>query len=134
MLRGCLVYVFKQQFLVFKQHFTHSNALFHPHIFPQIFLNNNFQFLNTHTKQVLMLLQNSCRWTLYVKAVLWFKFIQSSFHWLQLILRILGFHFPLVACILICIKLSFDSISGSRNQHTFILFCEMHAFILSSQD
>ena len=49
--RGCLVYVFKQQFLVFKQHFTHFNALFHPHVFPQIFLNNNFQFLNTHTKQ-----------------------------------------------------------------------------------
>ena len=49
--RARLVYVFKQQFLVFKQHFTHSNALFHPHVFPQIFLNNNFQFLNTHTKQ-----------------------------------------------------------------------------------
>ena len=49
--RGCLVYVFKQQFLVFKQHFTHSNVLFHPHVFPQMFLNNNFQFLNTHTKQ-----------------------------------------------------------------------------------
>ena len=52
-LRGCLVYVFKQQFLVFKQHFTHFNALFHPHVFPQMFLNNNFQFLNTHTKQAL---------------------------------------------------------------------------------
>ena len=54
-IRGCLVYVFKQQFLVFKQHFTHFNALFHPHVFPQIFLNNNFQFLNTHTKQALRL-------------------------------------------------------------------------------
>ena len=49
--RGCLVYVFKQQFSVFKQHFTHFNALFHPHVFPQMFLNNNFQFLNTHTKR-----------------------------------------------------------------------------------
>ena len=49
--RGCLVYVFKQQFSVFKQHFTYFNALFHPHVFPQIFLNNNFQFLNTHTKR-----------------------------------------------------------------------------------
>ena len=37
-------------FSVFKQHFTHFNALFYPHVFPQMFLNNNFQFLNTHTK------------------------------------------------------------------------------------
>ena len=49
--RGCLVSDFKPPFSVFKQHFTHFNALFHPHIFPQIFLNNNFQFLNTHTKR-----------------------------------------------------------------------------------
>ena len=54
-LRGCLVYIFKQQFSVFKQHFTHFNALFHPHVFPQMFLNNNFQFLNTYTKQALNL-------------------------------------------------------------------------------
>ena len=52
-LRGCLVCVFKQQFSVFKQHFTYFNTLFHPHVFPQIFLNNNFQFLNTHTKRAL---------------------------------------------------------------------------------
>ena len=51
--RGCLVCIFKQLFLVFKQHFTHFNTFFHPHIFPQIFLNNNFQFLNTHTKRAL---------------------------------------------------------------------------------
>ena len=53
MFRGCLVCVFKQLFSVFKQHFTHFNTLFHPHVFPQIFLNNNFQFLNTHTKRAL---------------------------------------------------------------------------------
>ena len=53
---GCLVYVFKQQFSVFKQYFTHFNALFHPHVFPQMFLNNNFQFLNTHTKRALNIL------------------------------------------------------------------------------
>ena len=52
-LRGCLVCVFKQPFSVFKQHFTHFNILFHPHVFPQMFLNNNFQFLNTHTKRAL---------------------------------------------------------------------------------
>ena len=51
--RGCLVCVFKQSFSVFKQYFTHFNTLFHPHIFSQILLNNNFQFLNTHTKRVL---------------------------------------------------------------------------------
>ena len=55
MLRGCLVCVFKQPFSVFKQHFTHFNTLFHPHVLPQIFLNNNFQFLNTHTKRALSL-------------------------------------------------------------------------------
>ena len=53
MLRGCLVCVFKQHFSVFKQHFTHFNALLYPHVFPQIFSNNNFQFLNTCTKQTL---------------------------------------------------------------------------------
>ena len=52
-LRGCLVCVFKQSFSIFKQHFTHFNTLFHPHVFSQIFLNNNFQFLNTRTKRVL---------------------------------------------------------------------------------
>ena len=54
-LRGCLVCVFKQSFSVFKQYFTHFNTLFHPHVFPQIFLNNNFQFLNTRTKRTLSL-------------------------------------------------------------------------------
>ena len=33
-LLGCLICVFKQPFLVFKQHFTHFNTLFHPHVFP----------------------------------------------------------------------------------------------------
>ena len=45
--------VSKQQFLVFKQYFTYFKTLFHPHVFSQIFLNNNFQFLNTHTKRAL---------------------------------------------------------------------------------
>ena len=54
-LRGCLVCVFKQQFSVSKQHFTHFNIFFHPHVFSQMFLNNNFQFLNTHTKRTLRL-------------------------------------------------------------------------------
>ena len=45
--------VFKQQFSVFKQHFTFFNTLFHPHVFLQKFLNNNFQFLNTCTKRAL---------------------------------------------------------------------------------
>ena len=49
--RGCLVSIFKQQFSVFKQHFTYFNTLFHPHVFSQKFLNNNFQFLNTCTKR-----------------------------------------------------------------------------------
>ena len=42
--------VFKQTFSVFKQHFIHFQTLFHPHVFPQMFSNNNFQFLNTYTK------------------------------------------------------------------------------------
>ena len=48
---GCLVSDFKPPFSVFKQHLTHFNALFHPHIFSKIFLNDNFQFLNTYTKR-----------------------------------------------------------------------------------
>ena len=52
-LRGCLVCVFKQPFSVFKQHFTHFNTFFHPHVFSQMFLNNKFQFLNIHTKRAL---------------------------------------------------------------------------------
>ena len=53
--RGCLASVFKQQFLVFKQYFTYFHTLFHLHVFSQKFLNNNFQFLNTCTKQALKL-------------------------------------------------------------------------------
>ena len=48
-----MVCVFKQPFLVFKQYFTYFNALFHPHVFPQMFSNNNFHFLNTYTKWIL---------------------------------------------------------------------------------
>ena len=54
-LRECLVCVFKQLFSVFKQYFTHFHVLFHPHVFLQIFSNNNFQFLNTYTKRALRL-------------------------------------------------------------------------------
>ena len=53
LLWGCLVCDFKQSFSVFKQHFTHFNVLFHPHVFSQMFSNNNFQFLNTYTKRPL---------------------------------------------------------------------------------
>ena len=45
--------VFKQQFLVFKQHFTYFYIFFHPFIFSQKLLNNNFQFLNKYTKRIL---------------------------------------------------------------------------------
>ena len=51
--RGCWVSVSKQQCSVFKQHFTYLHTLFHPHVFPQKILNNNFQFLNTSTKRAL---------------------------------------------------------------------------------
>ena len=50
--RECLICIFKQQFLFFKQHFTYFHTLFHLHVFSQMFANNNFQFLNTWTKQV----------------------------------------------------------------------------------
>ena len=58
--RGCLVCIFKQPFLVFKQYFTHFSALFHPHVFPQMFSNNNFQFLNTCTKRALSMFKWLC--------------------------------------------------------------------------
>ena len=48
-----MVYVFKQLFLIFKQYFTYFYVLFHPHVFSQMFSNNNFQFLNTYTKRAL---------------------------------------------------------------------------------
>ena len=51
--RKCLVCVFKQSFLIFKQYFTHFHTLFHPHVYLQMFSNNNFQFLNTCTKRAL---------------------------------------------------------------------------------
>ena len=54
--RGCLVCVFKQQFSIFKQYFIHFYILFYPHVFSQIFSNNNFQFLNTYTKRTKCLL------------------------------------------------------------------------------
>ena len=34
---GCLISVSKQQFSVFKQHFTYFHTLFHSHVFPQKF-------------------------------------------------------------------------------------------------
>ena len=32
-LRGCLIHVLKQQFLVFKQYYTYFYTFFNPHIF-----------------------------------------------------------------------------------------------------
>ena len=52
--REYLVCVFKQSFSDFKQYFTYFYILFYPHVFSQIFSNNNFQFLNTCTKQTLI--------------------------------------------------------------------------------
>ena len=52
-IKGCLICIFKQLFSVFKQHFTYFHTFFHLYVFSQIFLNNNFQFLNTYTKQAL---------------------------------------------------------------------------------
>ena len=48
--RECLVCIFKQLFSFFKQHFIFFHTLFYSHVFSQMFLNNNFQFLNTCTK------------------------------------------------------------------------------------
>ena len=38
-----------------KQYYTYFHILFHLHTFLQMFLNNNFQFLNTYTKRALYL-------------------------------------------------------------------------------
>ena len=51
--KGCLVCIFKQPFSVFKQHFRYFHTFFHPHVFPPMFLNNNFQVLNTCIKRIL---------------------------------------------------------------------------------
>ena len=67
---GYLVCVFKQQFSVFKQHFTYFHTLFHSHVFLQMFSNNNFQFLNTCTKRTEGILQTadiSCSTSAFLK-------------------------------------------------------------------
>ena len=47
---GGVWFVFSNNyFSVFKQYFTYFHTLFHPHVFLQIFSNNNFQFLKTCT-------------------------------------------------------------------------------------
>ena len=74
-LRGCLVCIFKQQFSVFKQHFTHFNTFFHPHVFPQIFSNNIFQFLNTHTKRALKVRTSVC-----LELCMWVS-VKNCFDW-----------------------------------------------------
>ena len=51
--RGCLINDFKQQFSVFKQHYTYFGTLFHSYVFLHMFSNNNFQFLSTCTKHPL---------------------------------------------------------------------------------
>ena len=53
-----MVCVFKQKFLVFKEHYTYFHILFHPHVFSQVFSNNNFQFLNICTKRALNMLNS----------------------------------------------------------------------------
>ena len=63
---------FKQPFSVFKQHFTHFNALFHPHVFLQMFSNNNFQFLNTCTKRALSVF--------FLKIQIWIWVFEILFH------------------------------------------------------
>ena len=45
-----MVCIFKQPFFIFKQYFTYFYIFFHPHVFSQIFSNNNFQYLNTCIK------------------------------------------------------------------------------------
>ena len=46
MSKECLACIFKQSILIFKLYFIYFNTLFYLHIFLQIFLNINFQFLN----------------------------------------------------------------------------------------
>ena len=67
---GCLDCDFKQPFSVFKQYFTYFNAFFHPHIFLQIFSNNNFQFLNTYTKRPLYRVgHRDPRWKIVIRKI-----------------------------------------------------------------
>ena len=50
------------------------NTLFHPYVLLQIFLNNNFQFLNTHIKQDLYIQKHDV-WAEKLGSL--FKFIQK---------------------------------------------------------
>ena len=80
LLRGCLVCVFKQPFSVFKQHFTYFYILFHPHVFSQMFSNNNFQFLNTYTKRTLSVLETNIHTFPLVSRLAQSK-VEKAFKW-----------------------------------------------------
>ena len=44
-----LIHPFKHMFSVFKQYYTYFYTIFHQHVFPYMFSNNNFQFLSVCT-------------------------------------------------------------------------------------
>ena len=49
-IKGVFGTCFKQQVLVFKQHYMYFHTFFYPHVFSHMFSNNNFQFLCACTK------------------------------------------------------------------------------------
>ena len=124
-LRGCLVSVSKQQFSVFKQHFTYFHTLFHPHVFSQKFLNNNFQFLNTCTKRALtdalsfhdfiflfiFLLSHATYHSFPLKSILSSLFSSLSLWWVSKFVKhdCVSHTIPLVLILLFFYKLSYEA-------------------------
>ena len=49
-IKGVFGTCFKQQVLVFKQHYMYFHTFFYPHVFSHMFSNKNFQFLCACTK------------------------------------------------------------------------------------
>ena len=58
--RECLVYIFKQQILIFKHYYTYFYIFFLSIYISQILLNNNFQFLNPPNALDILFLRHYC--------------------------------------------------------------------------
>ena len=128
--KGYLVSVFKQPFLIFKQHFTYFNALFHLHVFLQIFLNNNFQFLNIYTKRTLIITvfeHNGSGWEWNFEKYIWYSLQIYSMPFIWSVPNKLGTHLHMEKKGKIMVQLI---MLWKRNDHKNCALCSnLHDFL-----
>ena len=129
-LRGYLVSVFKQLFLIFKQHFTYFNTLFHLHVFLQIFLNNNFQFFNIYTKRTLIITvfeHNGSGWEWNFEKYIWYSLQIYSMPFIWSVPNKLGTHLHMEKKGKIMVQLI---MLWKRNDHKNCALCSnLHDFL-----